>query len=98
MRAGRSSHAALTILSVLALLWSAYVGSAFLAPLTLALFLVTLFWPIQMALRDWMPKALAIIAALVMLIAVIVLLSSATLWALRSIWQTIGANARKPSM
>jgi len=49
MPAGRSSHAALTILSVLALLWTAYVGSAFLAPLTLALFLVTLFWPIQMA-------------------------------------------------
>ena len=95
MPAGRSSHAALTILSVLALLWTAYVGSAFLAPLTLALFLVTLIWPIQMALRGWMPKALAIIAALVMLIAVIVLLSSATLWALRSIWQTIGANAQR---
>ena len=95
MPAGSSSHAALTILSVLALLWSAYLGSAFLAPLTLALFLVALVWPVQMALRAWMPKAIAIIAALVMLIAVIVLLSSAVLWALRSIWQTIGADGQR---
>jgi AI-2 transport protein TqsA len=90
-----SSHAALTLLSVLALIWSAYAGGAFLAPLTLALFLVTLMWPIQTALRIWMPKALAVIAALVMLIAVIVLLSSVTLWALRSVWLTIGSDAQR---
>jgi len=95
MPTASSSNAALTILSVLALLWSAYVGSAFLAPLTLSVFLVALIWPIQVALCAWIPKALAVIITFLLLAALIVLLSSVTLWALESIWQTLNSNVQR---
>jgi len=95
MLAGSSSKASLTLLTTLAIFWSAYVGYAFLAPLTLAVFLVAVVWPVQSALQRWMPKTIAVIVTFLLLVMTIVVLSTIVLWALDSIWRTLAANAQR---
>lgn len=90
-----SSKASLTILATLAILWSAYVGSTFLAPLTLALFLVALVWPVQGALQRWMPRALAVIITFAAVLVTMLALSAVVVWALENVWRTISGNAQR---
>lgn len=90
-----SSKTSLTVLAVLGALWSAYVGGAFLAPLTLALFLVALIWPIQAAMQMWMPKIVAVIVTFLILVTAILVLGTAVVWALDNIWRTVSNNVQR---
>ncbi len=90
-----SARTSLTILAVAALLWSAYVGEAFLTPLSLALFLVALVWPVQIVLQARIGRASAVIITFSILLAAIVGLSTTALWALENIWRTISGNAER---
>jgi AI-2 transport protein TqsA len=95
MLAGASSKASLTLLTTLAIFWSASAGYAFLAPLTLAFFLVAMVWPVHRALQKWAPKTVAVIVTLLILVLAIVVLSTIVLWALDSIWRAVAANVQR---
>ena len=90
-----SSNAGLTVLAVLAALWSAFVGSTFLAPLTLALFLVAVIWPVQSELQTWMPKTAAVIVTFLLLVTAILVLGTVVVWTLDNVWRTISNNAQR---
>jgi AI-2 transport protein TqsA len=95
MLAGSSLKASLTILTSLAIFWSAFVGYAFLAPLTLAFFLVAMVWPVQSAMQRFVPKTIAVIVTFLILVLTIVVLSTIVLWALDSIWRTLAGNVKR---
>jgi predicted PurR-regulated permease PerM len=83
------------VLTVIAVLWAAYAAAAFVAPLTLSLFILAVSWPIQSALQSKLPLSVAVVLTVLLIIAVILTLSSITIWAFGTIWQTVGANAAR---
>lgn len=95
MLAGSSSKASLVLLTTLAVFWSAFLGYAFLAPLTLAFFLVAMVWPVQSALQKFVPKTIAVFVTLLLLVMTIVVASTIVLWALDSIWRTVAGNVQR---
>lgn len=83
----------LTIIAIILSLWAAYAAGAFLAPLSLAIFILAFAWPVQQRLSSVMPAPLAITLTLIGIVAVIIGLSSSTIWAFNTIWRLISDNA-----
>jgi predicted PurR-regulated permease PerM len=83
----------LVVLAVIGALWAAYAANAFLTPLTLALFILALAWPIQLWLQARLPVGLAVLLTLGAVVVVAATLSSATLWAFGTLWRSISTSA-----
>ncbi|MFN3635799.1 MAG: AI-2E family transporter [Rhizobium rhizophilum] len=83
----------LIIIAVILSLGAAYAAAAFLAPLSLAVFILALAWPVQQRLSSVMPTPLALVVTLIAIIAVIIGLSSSAIWAFSTIWRLISNNA-----
>lgn len=90
---GSTARPSLTVIAVILSLWAAYAAAAFLAPLTLAIFILALAWPVQQRLSSMMPAPLAITLTLIGIVAVITGLSSSAIWAFNTIWRLISDNA-----
>jgi AI-2 transport protein TqsA len=82
-------HLATAIL-VLALL---YFASTVFLPLAFSLFLIALAWPVQAALQRGMPKLVALLVTLALLVLVIVTVGSAVIWGFGKLGQWLFLNA-----
>lgn len=90
---GPTARPSLTVIAVILSLWAAYAAAAFLAPLSLAIFILALAWPVQQRLSSMMPAPLAITLTLIGIVAAILGLSSSAIWAFNTIWRLISDNA-----
>lgn len=90
-----ASRISLVVIAVLAVLWSAHVAYPFLAPLTLAVFVLALAWPLHAALQARLPGIVAAILTLVLATGVLALLGWAAVWAFGTIWYDVAANAAR---
>lgn len=91
-------RASLMVLTIIAVLWAAYAAAAFAAPLTLALFILAVSWPIQSGLQTTLPLSIAVVLTVLLIMAVILVLGSVTIWAFGTIWQTVIANVARYQM
>lgn len=83
----------IVIIAVIAVLWAAWAANAFLTPLSLAVFILALTWPVQARLERGLPKVLALFLTLAVVLAVTGLLGFLTLWAFGTLWQSVSNNA-----
>ncbi|MCG8274468.1 AI-2E family transporter [Aquamicrobium sp. NLF2-7] len=81
------------IVTVILVLAALYVAHSVFIPLTFALFVIALVWPLQAALQKRMPKLLALFITLAITIFVVLTVSSAVLWGLSRLVQWLIANA-----
>ena len=69
------------MLGMLVLIFAALdFASAIIAPVTFALFIIAIVWPLQSALQKRIPKLLALVVTLLITVAVIAILISLVIW------------------
>ena len=76
--------------------WSSFLppsafASAIIAPVTFALFIIAIVWPLQSALQKRIPKLLALVVTLLITVAVIAVLISLVIWGLA--WSSNGSSS-----
>lgn len=81
------------VIAIIASLWAAWAASPFLAPLSLALFVLALIWPVQLYLQNRLPRPIAVIVTLTSVIFVTAALGLTMVWAFGNVWQSIAGNA-----
>ncbi len=90
-----SSRPSLVLLATLAALWTAKAAAPFLAPLTLAMFILAFAWPVQSFLQERVPKIIALVLTLALVLGVMLVLGLLALWAFGAVWQAISSNAAR---
>jgi predicted PurR-regulated permease PerM len=91
----RSVKASLVLCALIASFAAAYLARPIVAPVTFALFIVAIVWPLQDALQRRLPKGVALILTLLVAIAVIGALGFLVVWAFSHVAQwLIGNTAR----
>ena len=92
--AGNSEHRSFGFLPtgilVLALL---YFAQSIFVPLTFALFIIALVWPVQVVLQRRMPRLLALLITLAATIAVVVAVGSSIIWGFGKLGQWLFLNS-----
>ena len=63
MRGDRTLRIAVIVGAVLLVLGALHLTSAIAAPVTFAVFIIALVWPLQSQLERWMPKLAAVASA-----------------------------------
>ncbi len=92
MNASRPVGRLSTGILVIALL---YFAQAILVPLVVSLFAIALVWPLQRALKQWIPELLALLITLTMTILVILLVGSSVAWGFGKLGQWLFVNAAR---
>ena len=84
------------VLGMLVLIFAALdFASAIIAPVTFALFIIAIVWPLQNALQKRIPKFLALVITLVITIAVIAVLISLVIWGFGLVVRWLVANTAR---
>lgn len=90
-----SSRAALVILAVLATCAGLYWASVVFAPLAFALFIIALLWPLQNVLQSFLPKLVALLITLGVLIAGLLVLGTLIGWSVSRAGQALASDAAR---
>jgi AI-2 transport protein TqsA len=91
----RASAAPLIICSVILLFAAAYFARAILAPVTFAIFIVAVVWPLQDAFQKRLPKLLALVLTLALTLAVLAIMGLLVIWAFGLVAQWLIANVAR---
>lgn len=91
----QGARVSLTVIAVLIALWSAKAAYVFLAPLTLAIFVLALVWPAQKTLQMHVPKVVAAAVTLVGATLVLALFGFAIVWASGAVWSNVAAQSER---
>ena len=70
-------------------------ASAIIAPVTFALFIIAIVWPLQSALQKRIPKLLALVVTLLITVAVIAILISLVIWGFGLVVQWLVVNTAR---
>ena len=70
----------LVLLTTVVILAALYFSRAIIAPVTFALFIVAIAWPLQSALQTRIPQLLAVVATIVVTIAVLAIMVFLVVW------------------
>jgi predicted PurR-regulated permease PerM len=70
-----------------------YLARAIFAPIVFALFIIVIVWPLQRSLQAKIPKLLALVVTLVMILAVIIVFAFLMIWAISRIGQWLVINS-----
>jgi AI-2 transport protein TqsA len=81
MDQNRSMRAPLILCAIILLFAAVYFARAILAPVTFAIFIVAVVWPLQDALQKRLPKLLALFVTIVATLAVLSILGFLVVWA-----------------
>lgn len=95
MASNGSIRASLVICTIILLSAAAYLASSVFAPLTFALFILAIVWPLQKALQASLPKALALLLTLSVTIVVVLVFASMIAWALSAIAEGLINNVQR---
>jgi predicted PurR-regulated permease PerM len=90
-----SSRAALVILALLATCAGLYWASVVFAPLAFALFIIALLWPLQSHLQSVLPKLVALVITLGVLIAGMLVLGTLIGWSISRAGQALASDAAR---
>src|SRR5262245_7602764 len=91
----RAMPAVCTAILILLILAALYLARSIVAPVTFAIFVIALVWPLQAALQARMPKLLAMAMTVVFTITVVVALGYMVLWGFSQAGQWLIANAAR---
>lgn len=80
MAIGLEPKVALTIVAAVAISGALYQASSVFAPLSLALFIIAIVWPVQQRLQSHMPKLIALAITLIVIVAVGLAFASLIVW------------------
>jgi AI-2 transport protein TqsA len=84
------------VLGMLVLIFAAlYFASAIIAPVTFALFIIAIVWPLQRALQKRIPKLPALIVTLAITVAIIAILISLVIWGFGLVVQWLVFNTAR---
>jgi predicted PurR-regulated permease PerM len=90
-----SSRAALVILALLGTCAGLYWASVVFAPLAFALFIIALLWPLQSRLQSVLPKLVALVITLGVLIAGMLVLGTLIGWSVSRAGQALASDAAR---
>ena len=86
------SKASAAIVAVVAVAASAYFADTVLAPLTLALFIIALVWPLQRWLQERMPGLLALALTMTLTILAMLVFASLAVWGFSRVGRSLIAD------
>ena len=89
------SKVSLAIVAVAAVAASAYFADTVLAPLTLALFIIALVWPLQRWLQERMPALLALALTMTLTILTMLVFASLVAWGFSRVGRSLIADSAR---
>lgn len=89
MKEDRWLRAGVGVLAALAILAALYFASAIFAPITYALFIVAIAWPMQSRLQTRLPKPLALAVVVLVIVVAFVIFGSLIVWALSRVGRSL---------
>jgi predicted PurR-regulated permease PerM len=95
MSADRGLKVMVGIITAITVIFAAYQASGVLAPLTLALFIIAIVWPLQHALQLRIPALLALGITVVVTIAVCLGFASLAVWAFGRVGHSLIADSAR---
>ena len=95
MNQDRSSAAPLVICAAVLLFAAAFFARAILAPVTFAIFIVAIIWPLQDAFQKRLPKLLALVLTLIATLAVLAVMGLLIVWAFGLVAHWLVANVAR---
>jgi predicted PurR-regulated permease PerM len=88
-------RASLVICAIILLTTALYFASSVFAPLAFALFILAIVWPLQHALEERLPKAVALLLTLCITILVVLVFASMIAWALSAVGDWLLNNVQR---
>lgn len=85
MARDRQIRAMLAVCTAILATTALYFAGSIFAPITFAVFILAIVWPLQKALQQWMPKGIALFITLALTAIVVVVFASIVVWALSAI-------------
>jgi len=95
MAADRVTRASLALCAGLLVLAALYAARSIVSPVAFALFAITIVWPFQRALQDWMPRLVALLLSMLVTCVVVVALIVMIAWGFGMIGQWLVRNATR---
>lgn len=89
MKEDRWLRAGVGVLAALAILAALYFASAIFAPITYALFIIAVAWPMQSRLQTRLPKLLALAVVVLVIVVAFVIFGSLIVWALSRVGRSL---------
>jgi len=89
------SRASMAIVAVVAMAAAAYFADAVLAPLTLAVFIIALVWPLQRWLKTRAPTLLALAVTMALTILTTLLFASLVVWGFSRVGRSLIADSSR---
>jgi predicted PurR-regulated permease PerM len=83
----------LVLIAAIAVSAAAYQANSVLAPLTLALFIIALVWPLQNWLKRWVPMIVALAVTMTATIVVVLAFTSLIVWCFTRVGHSVVADA-----
>src|ERR1700752_2831654 len=80
MAQDRAFHAMLGLCTAILVIASLYLARSIFAPVTFAIFIIAIVWPLQSALQAKMPKLLALAITLFVTVVVVPVMGSLVAW------------------
>jgi len=87
------SRTSLAIVAVVAIAVAAYFADTVFAPLTLALFIIALVWPLQRWLKARMPALLALAVTMILTILTMLVFASLVVWGFGRVGRSLIADS-----
>jgi AI-2 transport protein TqsA len=95
MAASFTTRIGLATVAAVAAAFAAYQAASVFAPLTLALFIVAIIWPLQRRLQSRLPKLVALAITLIVIVAVALVFASLVLWGFGRVGRAITSDAAR---
>lgn len=95
MTTSAGARISLAVCAVILAVAALHLARSILAPVTFALFIIALVWPLQRALQERMPRLLAMAVSVLVTVLVVTLLSSLVVWGFGRAAQWLFANGAR---
>lgn len=95
MKEDRWLRAGVGVLAALAILAALYFASAIFAPITYALFIIAIAWPMQSRLQTRLPKLLALAVVVLVIVVAFVIFGSLIVWALSRVGRSLANDTAR---
>ncbi len=89
----RDPEVSVTLIAAVALIVAAYQADIVFAPLTLALFIIALVWPLQDVLQRRMPALVALAVTMIVTIAAMLGFASLAVWGFGRVARSVIADS-----
>jgi AI-2 transport protein TqsA len=95
MPGNSTTKVALAIVAIVAVAFALYQAAAVFAPLTLALFIIAIVWPLQRRLQAHLPKLVALAITLIVIVAIGLTFASLVAWGFGRVGRAVISDAAR---